>query len=121
MVDAITHSAAVKIFICNLMTQPGETDGLTSRRHLEIIREYAPDLNFDFLLVNDREISETQAKLYTRDGAEQIGIHGSIDADVIEGARVVHANLLDDGPLVRHDPARLSEAVLGLLREREAN
>ena len=115
VVDAIVRSSAIKIFICNLMTQPGETDGLTSRRHLEIVREYAHELSFDYLLVNNREISDTQSKLYTRDGAEQIGIHGSIDADEIEGARVVHANLLDDGPLVRHNPERLSEAVLALL------
>jgi uncharacterized cofD-like protein len=112
MVDAITTAKAVKIFICNLMTQPGETDGLTARRHLEIIREYAPEMSFDYVLANDREISPEQARLYTRDGAEQIGIHGSIDADVIEGARVVHANLLDDGELVRHHPGRLAQAVL---------
>ena len=112
VVDAIVKSGAVKVFVCNLMTQPGETDGLTSRRHLEVIREYAPELNFDFLLVNDREISPTQALLYTRDGAEQIGVHGSIDSAVIEGARVLHCDLLDDGPLVRHHPGRLAKAVL---------
>ncbi|HKP68522.1 MAG TPA: uridine diphosphate-N-acetylglucosamine-binding protein YvcK [Pyrinomonadaceae bacterium] len=112
VVDAIVKSPAVKIFVCNLMTQPGETDGLTSRRHLEIIREYAPDLTFDYLLVNDREISPTQAQLYTQDGAEQIGVHGSIDSVEIEGTRVIHTDLLDDGPLVRHHPDRLAKAVV---------
>src|SRR5688572_19054207 len=34
--DAIASSSAIKIFVCNLMTQPGETDGFSSRRHLEI-------------------------------------------------------------------------------------
>src|SRR5215203_6885234 len=60
--DAIAESSAVKIFICNLMTQPGETDGLTSRRHLEIVRRYAPSLNFDYLIVNNRPISDVQAE-----------------------------------------------------------
>ena len=115
VVDAIASSRAVKVFVCNLMTQPGETDGLTSRRHLEIVREYAPQLNFDFLIVNDREISAMQAQLYTRDGAEQIGVHGSINSDLIEGARVIHCDLLDDGPLVRHHPGRLAKAVLDLV------
>ena len=114
VVDAIARSRAVKIFVCNLMTQPGETDGLTSRRHLEIVREYAPDLNFDYLLVNNRPISPTQAQHYTHDGAQQIGVHGSIDSDVIEGARVIHADLLDDGPLVRHHTARLARAVIDI-------
>ena len=112
VVEAIATSRAVKVFVCNLMTQPGETDGLTSRRHLEIVRQYAPELNFDYLIVNDKEISPTQAQLYTRDGAEQIGVHGSIDSDIVEGARVIHCNLLDDGPLVRHHPGRLARAVL---------
>jgi uncharacterized cofD-like protein len=114
VVDAVAASEATKIFVCNLMTQPGETDGLTARRHLEIVREYAPGLNFDYVVVNNRPISEVQMQLYTRDGAEQIGVHGSIDSEVIEGAKVVCTNLLDDGELVRHHPDRLAKAVLSL-------
>ncbi|HUR98667.1 MAG TPA: uridine diphosphate-N-acetylglucosamine-binding protein YvcK [Pyrinomonadaceae bacterium] len=114
VVDAIAASSATKIFVCNLMTQPGETDGLTARRHLEIVRDYAPRLDFDYVMVNNRPISDIQKHLYTRDGAEQIGVHGSIDSEVIEGASVVYANLLDDGDLVRHHPERLARAVLRL-------
>jgi uncharacterized cofD-like protein len=114
VVEELTAASATKVFICNLMTQPGETDGLTARRHLEIVREYAPSLDFDYVIVNGQPISEHQVELYTRDGAEQIGVHGSIDADEIEGAKVIRANLLHEGPLVRHDPARLARAVLEL-------
>ena len=113
MADAIANSKATKVFICNLMTQPGETDGLTSRRHLEVVQEYSKGLNFDYVLVNNHPISERQAELYTKDGAEQIGVHGSIDGETIEGARVVSTNLLDDGELVRHHPDRLARCVLG--------
>lgn len=114
VVDAIVGSHARKVFVCNLMTQPGETDGLTARRHLEIVREYAPALTFDHVVVNDRPIRKEQIELYTRDGAEQIGVHGSIDADEIEGAQVVRADLLAESQLVRHDPARLAACVLDL-------
>ena len=117
VVDAIANSPAAKIFVCNLMTQPGETDGLTARRHLEIVREYVPQLKFDYVIVNDRAISDEQAERYLRDGAEQIGVHGSIDAPVIEGARVVNVDLLAEGPLVRHQPDRLAAAVLDVFRE----
>src|SRR5919202_1434619 len=41
--QAIADSDAVKIFVCNLMTQPGETDGYTARRHLETVTGYAPE------------------------------------------------------------------------------
>ena len=110
--EAIAESAAVKIFICNLMTQPGETDGLTSRRHLEIVREYAPEIDFDYVIVNNRPISEEQLLRYAEEGAEQIGVHGSITPETIEGAEVVYGNLLDESEKVRHHPEKLAQVVL---------
>jgi uncharacterized cofD-like protein len=110
--QAIAESAAVKIFICNLMTQPGETDGLTSHRHLEIVREYAREIDFDYVIVNNRPISEEQLLRYSEEGAEQIGVHGSISPETIEGAEVVYGNLLDEGEKVRHHPEKLAQVVL---------
>ena len=110
--QAISDSQATKIFICNLMTQPGETDGLTSRRHLEIVRDYAPQLDFDYVVVNNRPITEEQAARYADEGAEQIGVHGSITPEMIEGAEVVYGNLLDEGEMVRHQPEKLAQVVL---------
>lgn len=110
--EAIAESSAVKIFICNLMTQPGETDGFSSRKHLEIVRQYASEINFDYVLVNDREISPRQAALYSSEGARQIGVHGSISPKTIEGAEIVYGNLLDEGEKVRHHPDKLAQVVL---------
>ena len=110
--QAIAASSAVKVFVCNLMTQPGETDGLTARRHLEIVREYAPQINFDYVIVNNRPISREQMKHYSNEGAEQIGVHGSISREIIEGAEIIYGNLLDDGAKVRHHPEKLAQVVL---------
>jgi uncharacterized cofD-like protein len=110
--DAIAESQAAKIFICNLMTQPGETTGLTSRRHLEIVREYAREIDFDYVVVNNRPISEDQLLRYAEEGAEQIGVHGSITPETIEGAEVVYGNLLDESEKVRHHPEKLAQVVL---------
>jgi uncharacterized cofD-like protein len=116
--EAIEASKAVKIFVCNLMTQPGETDGLTARRHLEIIREYTPNLNFDLLVVNSQPITEKQSAIYRSEGAEQIGVHGSMAYENIEGARVVRSDLLADDEMVRHDPARLAKTLLNCVEAR---
>ncbi len=110
--DAIANARAVKIFVCNLMTQPGETDGLSARAHLEIVRQYAPQIDFDYVIVNNRQISEHQQHLYTEEGAEQIGVHGSISPETIEGAEIVYGNLLDEGEKVRHHPAKLAQVLL---------
>jgi uncharacterized cofD-like protein len=110
--DAIAKSPAVKIFICNLMTQPGETDGMTSRRHVEIIHDYVPQIRFDQILINNEPISQEQADRYEHEGAEQIGVNGSISGGLIGGARVIYDNLLDEGIKVRHAPDKLARAVL---------
>ncbi len=110
--EAIANSAAVKVFICNLMTQPGETDGYSARKHLEMIKEYSPEINFDYVVVNNRPISKRQAEKYAGQGAEQIGVHGSISPETIEGAEIIYGNLLDDGDKVRHHPEKLAKVVL---------
>ncbi len=118
--EAITASFATKIFICNLMTQPGETDGLSARRHLEIVREYAKEMDFDYVIVNNAPISEEQAKRYASEGAQQIGVHDSISPQAIEGAEIVYGNLLDDGEKIRHNSEKLAQVVLLCLSKSEA-
>jgi uncharacterized cofD-like protein len=110
--EAISRSGAVKIFVCNLMTQPGETDGMTSRRHLEIVREHAPQIDFEFVVVNNAPVSPEQMAKYAEEGAEQIGVHGSISPATIEGAEIVYGNLLDEGYKVRHDPDKLAKVLM---------
>lgn len=110
--DAIAASIATKIFVCNLMTQPGETDGFSARAHLEKVWEYAPQIRFDHVVVNDRPISEEQRRKYDVEGAEQIGVHGSISPETIEDAEIVYGNLLDEGDKVRHNPEKLAQVLL---------
>ncbi len=112
MAEAISDSSAIKIFICNLMTQPGETDGFSARRHLEIIREYAPAINFDYVVVNNHPVSEEQMKRYAGEGAMQIGLADSISPETVEGAEIVYGNLLDGNEKVRHHPEKLAQVVL---------
>ena len=110
--EEIAASSAIKIFICNLMTQPGETEGFSAKRHLEIVREYAPEIDFDFIIVNNRLISDEQIARYSSEGAKQIGILDSISPETIEGTEIVYGNLLDEGEKVRHNPEKLAQVVL---------
>jgi uncharacterized cofD-like protein len=110
--DAIANSRAVKIFVCNLMTQPGETDGFSARQHLEMVKEYAPQIDFDFIVVNTRSVTAEQAARYKSEGAQQIGVHGSISPQTVDDADLVFGDLLEEGDKVRHDPAKLARVVL---------
>lgn len=109
---AISEASAVKIFICNLMTQPGETEGFSAKKHLEIVRQYAPEIDFDWVVVNNCPITEEQAARYESEGAVQIGVSNSISPATVEGAEIVYGNLLDDGEKVRHHPEKLARVVL---------
>ena len=113
----IGQTQATKIFVNNLMTQPGETDGYSARAHLDTIRQYAPEIHFDFVVVNDRRISQKQAELYAAEGAYQIGIDDPIDDALDRTTEIVRADLLDDGDKVRHNSDRLAQVVLSC-RER---
>jgi uncharacterized cofD-like protein len=113
----IGQSSATKIFVSNLMTQPGETDGYTAREHLETVRKYAPEIHFDFVVVNNRRISSEQAERYAAEGAFQIGIDDPIDEALDQTTEVMRADLLDDGEKVRHHSNRLAQVVLNCRKQ----
>lgn len=109
---AISESRATKVFVSNLMTQPGETDGFSARRHLEVLNAHAPEINFDYVVVNNAHISSEQAEKYGGQGARQIGIANSISPETIEGAKIIYGNLLDKGEKVRHHPETIARIIL---------
>ncbi|HEX6046622.1 MAG TPA: gluconeogenesis factor YvcK family protein [Pyrinomonadaceae bacterium] len=108
----IGESPATKVFVSNLMTQPGETDGYTAREHLETVKKYAPEIHFDFVVVNNRRISPEQAERYAAEGAYQIGIDDPIDDAIDQTTEIMRGDLLDDGEKVRHHSGRLAQVVI---------
>jgi len=108
----IGTSNATKIYVCNLMTQPGETDGYTARQHLETVKKFAPEIEFDFVVVNDRRISKQQAELYAAEDAYQIGIDDPLEDALDQTTEIMRADLLDEGEKVRHNSERLASVVI---------
>ncbi|HZE71396.1 MAG TPA: uridine diphosphate-N-acetylglucosamine-binding protein YvcK [Pyrinomonadaceae bacterium] len=109
----IGETAAVKIYISNLMTQPGETDGYSAREHLEVLKRYAPEIHFDFVVMNNRAISGEQAERYAAEGAQQIGVDEELLDNVLDrSTEIVRADLLDEGEKVRHNADRLANVVV---------
>jgi uncharacterized cofD-like protein len=116
----IGEARATKIFVNNLMTQPGETDGYSAREHLETIKKYAPEIHFDFVVVNNRRITKEQAQLYAAEGAYQIGIDDPIDDAIDQMTEIVRADLLHDGEKVRHNSELLAQVVLECRKQAQA-
>ncbi|GIU82308.1 MAG: YvcK family protein [Acidobacteria bacterium] len=109
--EGIEKSKALKIFICNLMTQPGETDGYSAQKHLEVIYNHVPSIKFDYLILNNRPISQLQAELYAKEGAEQIDFL-SINEVLPKETKIIAEDLLDESDKVRHNPEKLALSVL---------
>jgi uncharacterized cofD-like protein len=118
--EAIAESQATKIFISNLMTQPGETEGYGFREHLETVRHYAPQIYFDYAITNDRLITSAQAELYRADGADQILVNEEQLTPELVG-EIIRADLLDGGEMVRHDSTQLARLVMAVAARVTAN
>jgi len=116
--DAIAESNATCIFIANLMTQPGETDGYDVGQHLEAVQRYAPEVRFDYVIVNDAPIKPSQRELYDADGAYQLVLDPAMDRTTIDSQiKVVRRDLLDEGEMVRHNSKRLAGVVIDCAAE----
>jgi uncharacterized cofD-like protein len=108
--NAIAKSKAPRVYVANLMTQPGETSGYALADHLTAIRRHTPRRLIDWVVANRQSVSPDVAKRYRGQGAEPVVV------DLAElqklGYRVVLDNLLEEHGVIRHNPARLARLLL---------
>jgi uncharacterized cofD-like protein len=112
--QAVSKSQARTVLLLNLMTQPGETDGMTGLDHLRAIERFAGHGLVDAVLVSSSEIPAQLLEHYAETNSEPV----LIDRAEVEALdiRVVEADLLAAGDaFIRHDPPKLAKAVMELL------
>ena len=116
VVGAIQSSAAIKIYVSNLMTQAGETDGYSGADHVGALLQYLPDL--DVCLLNSSSLGTGVAERYLMKGSEVVsGAAESEDRIRRYGVLPVAAPLLKDREIkARHDPTMLARLVVSLAR-----
>lgn len=112
ILDAIRETAAPCMYICNVMTQPGETDGFTAGDHLEALIRHVGTGVIDSILVNTESPSEEVLARYREVGAEPV----SIDTERIHamGIHVIASPLLGEEKGAVHDPLVLAEEIVRL-------
>ncbi|MDX1643318.1 MAG: uridine diphosphate-N-acetylglucosamine-binding protein YvcK [Thermoanaerobaculia bacterium] len=113
--EAIEASRARVVLPLNLMTQPGETAGMTASDHLRAIEQHAGEDLVDVVLINERAVPEGVLAHYRAVGATPIEIDEKALAG--RGVEVRSADLLDEGELIRHHPGRLSAEIVALLAD----
>jgi len=112
--DAVAAARAPVVYVCNVMTQPGETDGYTAADHLAALYRHGAEGLVDVVLVNDTPAPRGLTEAYEREGARRV----EVDEPRLEElrVRVVHADMAGGSDVFRHDPQRLAAAVLDALR-----
>ena len=111
---AVAASPARRVYVANLVTQPGETDGYPLARHLAELAAYAPAVGIDAVLVNEAPLPEATAAAYRATGAEPVVAPAEWDGPGELIARRL-LRVTADGT-VRHAPGALAAALAELLQ-----
>ncbi|HVR41893.1 MAG TPA: uridine diphosphate-N-acetylglucosamine-binding protein YvcK [Thermoanaerobaculia bacterium] len=109
--EAIRRARALRVYICNVMTQPGETSGYAAEDHLRAIVEHA-GLVADVVLINGRRPSESILRTY--EAQNQHPVRHDSDAIRELGANPFFADVVAEGDFVRHDPEALAQTLFRL-------
>lgn len=115
MADAISRAAAVTVYVCNIMTQPGETEDYKAADHIRAIHRHAGSGLIDYAIVNVADIPHKLLRKYRQDGAVPV----RADLKEIEkmNVRPVKKNLVYESDVVRHDPEKLADSIIKLIGE----
>ena len=107
--EVLARTPALKIYVCNVMTQPGETSGYSASDHVRAITEHAGGL-LDYAIVNTGEVPPRLKARYRQEGAEPV----AADIEEIEALGVIPVgeDLARQNTVVRHHPDRLARAIL---------
>jgi len=112
----IARAQALKVYVSNLMTQPGETLAYTASQHLRALDAHAGRRLFDVVVLNTRALSPALEKRYAAEDAEPV-VH-DLDAVRALGVQPVFADLLEEDHVARHNSRRLAQLLLGLAAHR---
>ncbi|MEO0648590.1 MAG: gluconeogenesis factor YvcK family protein, partial [Cyanobacteria bacterium J06650_10] len=111
LVEAIAARQVPRIYICNIMSEPGETQGYTVSKHIEAIDRACGQYLFDAVLVQKRLPSEEAIDRYLKEGSTPVILDRKAVID--SGRRIVIANVMKESDTtVRHDPKRLAKVLV---------
>ncbi len=110
---AIRECNAPKAYVCNVMTQPGESDSFTASEHVTAIEANVEHKVFDCVLVNTGVPSQVAIEKYRESG--QFLVEADVDRVRAKGFRVLAGDFMNETDFVRHDPMKVASRLLALV------
>lgn len=117
--SAIAWSDAPIMYVCNLVTQPGETDDPRVSSHVEVINRYLRSRKVDYVVANDSQIDpEIRARYLEQEGKEIVTIDGELLSDM--ETEVIPGDIfcIEDG-MIRHNALKTAYMIFSFLMDRE--
>jgi len=111
--EAIMDSHAVKVFVCNLMTQVNESLRLTASDHIRALNQHAGVQLFDYALLNRKAASPEMKAKYALEGASQVVV--DLKAIRALGVCPLLGEFLEEGAVVRHATDRVAHDLMALM------
>ena len=115
VVEAIDRAKAPVLYVCNLVTQPGETDGYQVSDHLRVLNQYLGSRNVDIVLANNGAIDPAVEAVYLTTECKTVV---RLDRELVEplGARIIEDDMvcIEDG-YVRHDALKTAFLIFSWL------
>ncbi len=113
MADAVHNAKAVKAYVCNVMTQPGESDSFTAAEHVTAIQANVDRRIFDHVLVNTGRPTQGTVDKYRN--SDQYVVEADVERIRALGFRVVSGNFMNEMDYVRHDPLKVAARLMDVL------
>ena len=109
---AIKESSAIKVYISNIMTEPGQTDNYSVADHINAILEHCGQGIFDYCIYDTGEVIPEFIKKYNLEGQDIV----EQDVDKVKGIKFLQRNLsMIDGEFIRHDPNLVAASIIELI------
>jgi uncharacterized cofD-like protein len=116
--EEVVKAKARKIYICNVMTQAGETLDYTASDHVEALYNHIGSSFIDTILVNDEEVPETIQEKYAKELAKPVFFDTSRLSSL--GLEIIHDKIIQyNGNVIRHDTNKVASLLYKLLKEHE--
>jgi uncharacterized cofD-like protein len=113
--DTIVASDAIKVYVCNVMTQLGETDGYRASDHIRALVQHSHPHILDYCVLNSGQVPENLRQRYAKERAYPV----VNDSRTIEGMgyRVIENVVMGIEDLARHDASKLASMIVGFIEE----
>ena len=119
--EALQNTTAIKIYLCNIVTQPGQTDNYNASDHIKAIIKYLGEGVLDCVLVNNNFPRKEIIEKYRKEGADIVALDDNLEnnnvtvevADLIENIDQKRV-LWEKQDLIRHDPEKLADSICSI-------